>query len=307
MPRRRSATLTVLSAYILLLVCSACASSDALIAKAQKHTDQTIAALSQMTDADSLAAAGLMSIGNHGDQSLRFLALATAATPDRADLLWLRAMRCAQLPPCDPKPIEQRLRELDPTNGAGWWAAMARAGVTHDSEGTDTALAAISRSQRVDIYWTTLIAHLSRAVANTKNRSLQESEVAVIGYLAAEAIPPYQNISTSCKGDRLQQPGVTEICRRVAKALQNGDTYITEMIGVAIAKRVWPEDSPEWKAAAEEHRVYEYRAKFFMKLSERGTKHAEEYLALCSQNRREQDVFAAQLTAAGYVPNPPAD
>jgi hypothetical protein len=40
--------------------------------------------------------------------------------------------------------------------------------------------------------------------------------------------------------------------RGIAKALQNGDTYITKMIGVAIAKRVWPEDSPEWKAAAED-------------------------------------------------------
>jgi len=206
---------------------------------------------------------------------------------------------------CDPAPIERRLRELDPTNGTGWWAAMARAGATHDSEGTDAALA-ISHSERVDIYWTTLIAHLSRAVANTKKMSLEESEVAVIGNLASQAIPPYQYISTSCKGERLQQPGVTEICRGVAKALQNGDTYITEMTGVAIAKRVWPEDSAEWKAAAEERRVYEYRSKLYSKLERRAITHPEEYLTLCAQNRRETDLFAAQLTAAGYDPNPPA-
>jgi hypothetical protein len=296
------------NAFLVLLIAStaACVSSDARIAKAQKRTYQTIAALAQMTDADSLAAAGLMSIGNHSDQSLRFLALATAAAPDRADLLWLQAMRCAQLPPCNPAPIERRLRELDPTNGAGWWAAMARAGATHDAKGTDAALTAISRSERVDIYWTTLIAHLSRAVAKTKKMSLEESEVAVIDYLAAEAIPPYQYISTSCKGDRLQQPGVTEVCRRVAKALQNGDTYLTEMFGVIIAKRVWPEDSPEWKAASEERRVYDYRSQLFVKLSERGVKHAEEYLTFCEQNRREVDLFAAQLAVAGYDPNPPA-
>ncbi|MEA3141436.1 MAG: hypothetical protein QOK23_3605 [Gammaproteobacteria bacterium] len=284
----------------------ACASYEAQLAKAQKRTDQAIAALMKMTDADSVAAAGLMSIGNHTDQSLRFLALATAAAPDRADLLWLQAMRCSELPPCDSAPIEQRLRELDPTNGAGWWAVMARAGVTHDSEGTDTALAAISHSQRVDIYWTTLIAHLSRAVANTKKMSLEESEVAVIGYLAAEAIPQYQYVSTSCKGERLQQQGVTETCRGVAKALQNGDTYVTEMIGVAIAKRVWPEESPEWKAAAEERRVYEYRSKLYSKLEPRTISHPGEYLTLCAQNRRESDLFAAQLIAAGYDPNPPA-
>ena len=136
--------------------------------------------------------------------------------------------------------------------------------------------------------------------------SLPESEVAVIGYLAALPLPPYLTISTSCKGERLLQPDMIEECRGVAKALQNGDTYLTEMMGVAISKRVWPVDSPEWKAAAEEHRVYEYRSQFFMKLSYRVTKHASEYLALCSQNRREQEVFAAQLAAAGRDPNPPA-
>jgi hypothetical protein len=163
-------------------------------AKAEKHINQAIAVLMQMTDADSLAAAGLMSIGNNSDPSLPLLSRATAAAPDRADLLWLQAMRCAQLPPCNPATIERRLRELDPTNGAGWWAAMARARATHDSEGTDAALTAISHSERVDIYWTTLIAHLSRAVAKTKKVSLDESEVAVIGYLAGPthtALPNY--------------------------------------------------------------------------------------------------------------------
>jgi hypothetical protein len=284
---------------------AACASSDARIAKEQRRTDRTIAALAQMDDADSLAAAGLLSIGNRSDRSILFLARATAASPDRADLLWLRAMRCAQLPPCDPAPIERRLRELDPTNGAGWWAAMARSGAAHDAEGANAALAAISDSERVDIYWTTLIAHLSRAVAKTKKMSLEKSEVAVIGLLAAEAIPPYQFITTSCKGDRLQQPSVTEICRGVAKALQNGDNYVTEMIGVVIAKRVWPEDSPEWKAAAEQRRVYDYRSKLYVKLESRAITHPGEYLALCEQNRRESDLFAAELIAAGYDPNPP--
>jgi hypothetical protein len=287
--------------------CSAFAlgSPDTQMAKAQRPTDQTIVALAQMTDADSLAAAGLMSVSKNTDQSLAFLARATVAAPDRADLLWLQAMECAEFPPCDPVPSERRLRELDPTNGAGWWAAMARAGAAHDSEGTDAALAAISHSERVDIYWTTLIAHLSRAVANTKKMSLQESEVAVIGYLASQAIPPYQYVSNGCKGERLQQAGVTETCRGVAKALQNGDTYITEMIGVAIAKRVWPEESREWKGAAEDRRVYEYRSKLFVKLSDRLTKHPDEYITLCEQNRREADLFAAQLIAAGYDPNPP--
>jgi hypothetical protein len=290
---------------LLALIATACASQDARIAKAQKHTDQAIAALAQMTDADSLAAAGLLSIGEKHDLSLAFLARATDAAPDRADLYWLRAMRCSELPPCDPIPIEQRLRELDPMNGAGWWSAMTRAGTTHDSQGTNAALTAISHSERVDIYWTTLIAHLSPAVAKTNKMSLYESEVTIIGQLAAEEVPPYQYVSASCKGDHLQQPGVTETCRSIAKAFQRGDTYLTEIMGVAIAKRVWPEESPEWKAAAEQRRVYDYRSKLYVKLESRTFTHPREYLALCAQNRRESDLFAAQLIAAGYDPNPP--
>jgi hypothetical protein len=299
-------TLACGSLTLLIASIAACTSSDALIAKAQKRDNATVAVLAQAADADSLAAAGLMSVGKDSDQSLSFLARASVVAPDRADLVWLQATRCAQFPRCDPAPIEQRLRKLDPTNGASWWIALARAGAAHDTEATEVALTAISRSERIDIYWTTLIAHLSRAVANAETMSLEQSEITVIGYLAALAIPAYQYVSNSCKGERLQQPGVIDTCRRVAKSLQNGDTYVTEMVGVAIAKRVWPEDSPEWKAAAEEHRVYEYRAKFFSKWSEQDTKQAEEYLALCSQNRREQDIFATRLAAEGHDPNPPA-
>ena len=295
-------------AFLMALIAgtTACATSDARIAKAQKKTNQAVAALELKSDADSLAAAGLLSGRENSGQSLGLLARATAAAPDRPDLLWLQAMQCSEFPSCDPAPIERRLRELDPTNGAGWWAGMARAVATKDSEATDAALVAISHSERVDIYWTTLIAHLGRAVANTKAMSLREAEVNVIGLLAALPLPPYVAISANCKGERLQQPGVTEICRGIAKAFQNGDSYLTQMLGVAIAKRVWPQDSSEWIAAAEQRRVYDYRSSLYVKLESRTILHPGEYLSLCEQNRRESDLFAAQLIAAGYDPNPPA-
>jgi hypothetical protein len=292
------------SLVLLIASTAACTATDARIAKAQKRDHETLAVLALTTDADSLAAAALLS-GKDNDLSVLLLARATAAAPDRPDLLWLQAMRCTEVPACEPAPLEQRLRELDPTNGAGWWGELTRAAAAHDAHGIDVALSAISHAERVDTYWTTLIAHLSRAVANTKKMSVADSEVTVIGSLAAQGMPAYQAISANCKGERLQQPGVTNICRGVAKALQNGDTYVTAMIGVAIAKRVWPENSSEWKAAVEERRVHQYRSQFYPKVTLRFTIHPGEYLTLCAQNRREQDVLAAQLFAAGYNPNPP--
>jgi hypothetical protein len=38
-----------------------------------------------------------------------------------------------------------------------------------------------------------------------------------------------------------------------------------------------------------------------------GRQAAERYLAWCDHNRREQDVFLAQLVEAGKNPNPPPE
>jgi hypothetical protein len=273
--------------------------------KATRHAEQTIAALARNTDADSLAAAGLLSVDKHRDQSLPLIARATAAAPERADLAWLEVQVCNEIAPCDPRPAERRLRELDPSNGVGWLGPLARASKANNEETRDAALTALSRSDRVDFYFTTLVARLSRAVVRTGNVSSEIAEVWVIGYLAREAIPAYQYVSTDCKGERLQNVETTETCRRVARSLQNGDTYLTEMIGAAIAKRVWPENSAEWNDAVEARRVYEYRSKLFS--AQQGETFAIEYLTLCAQNRREQDVFLALLIKDGKSPNPPPE
>jgi hypothetical protein len=241
---------------------------------------------------------------------LPLLARAAQAAPERPELVWLQVETCQKLPPCDPEPMERRLRALDPSNGAGWMGTLGRANASQDSVGVDAALTALSQTDRVDIYWTTLIAHLSRAAAQTGKMSLTEAETSVIGYLAAQAIPAYLAVSNACKGERLQRPDIVEVCRGIAKSFEHGDAYITEMIGVAIARRAWPEDSPEWREAVEARRVYQYRAKLWEKLPPKlagGQREAERYLALCDQNRREQDVLEAQLVEAGEHPNPPSE
>jgi hypothetical protein len=265
------------------------------------------ASLIRRADADSLAAAGLLSLSTNKENALALIARATELEPERADLAWLHTEVCGGITSCDPEPIERRLHELDPTNGAAWLGALVRAKSSRNDEARDAALAAIGHSDRVDIYWTILIARLSRATEQTKTVSLPETVVLVIGLLAAQAIPAYSTVANACKGERLQQAEIVEVCRGVAKALQQGDTYITEMIGVAIAKRVWPEESPEWKAASEARRAYEYRSKFWAELDVGDTSHADVFLTLCSQNRREQDVLSAQLIAAGKNPNPPSE
>jgi hypothetical protein len=284
-------------------------SSDARIARMGRQVSRATTALERRTDADSLAAAGLLESSRHRDKALSLVAQAAEVSPDRADLVWLHIAICQKTPPCDPENAERRLRSLDASNGVGWLGALSKANAQNNDAAKDAALTEIGKTARVDIYWTTLIAHLSKAIADTKALSLPDAEVTVIGVLAAQAIPAYGVASNSCKGERLQRADILEACRAVASAFEHGDTYITEMIGVAIAKRVWPENSPEWAAATEARRNYEYRSKFWGKLDiiPWSKSAAEKYLGYCEQNHREQDVLRAQLVAAGANPSPPAE
>lgn len=290
------------SQVILLLLLAACASS------AEQRMSRARAALAIRNDPDSLAAAALISGGHSGD-SLDLMSRAVAAAPDRADLIWLNLQLCLKGARCDPAPAEARLRALDPENGAGWLAALAQADSLGDESARTAALAALGRSSRVDIYYTTLIARLSNAVGQTGAVSLGEAEVEVIGYLAALPLPGYAAASKSCKGERLDRPDALEVCRGIAQAFEAGDTYLTEMVGVAIAKRVWPEESAQWRSATEARRVFEYRARLIDKIPDVGSNEqaARRYLALCAQYHREQDLYRAKLVAAGEDPDPPRE
>jgi hypothetical protein len=298
----RNAPLIVFAIALLPFLSGCVTSSDAQAEKDETRIERAADLLKNRTDADSLAAAGLLISVKHHDQSLRLVAEATADAPERSDLVWLHIQFCQAESGCDSEPLERRLRTLDAPNGAGWIGALTRANQANDEQAKSAALTAISRSERVDIYWTTLVARLSRATANTNAVSLTEAEISVIGILAAQAIPAYQVISNACKGEHLMHDDVVEVCRGIAGALLHGDTYITELTGIAIAKRVWPENSPQWLEATNARRTWEYRANF---LSAWNAAHTDEYLTLCAQNRREQDVYKAELVASGKNPNPP--
>jgi hypothetical protein len=261
LPKSRSLVIGGALAVALTSILLGCATQSSQNTASDRQLQRAADILAGRSDTDSLAAAGLLSIPTHRDGSLVLIERAVDVAPDRPDLVWLQAQVCQQSPPCDPEPIERHLRELDPSNGAGRMGALARANASKDDEAKEAALTSISHSDHVDIYWTTIIAHLWRAIDGTKVLSPWQAEVTVIGVLAAQAIPAYSPIANACKGERLQRSDIIEVCRGIAKAFERGDSYTTEMIGVGIAKRVWPEDSPEWSVAAEARRVYDYRSK----------------------------------------------
>ena len=71
-------------------------------------------------DADSLAAAAMLSIGPTVNpvQRLTLITRAVLKAPDRPELVWLNVRLCTQVDTCNPEPLEAPLHALDPDNGA---------------------------------------------------------------------------------------------------------------------------------------------------------------------------------------------
>lgn len=286
-----------------------CASSEDRL---NREISRSLVTLERQQDADSLAAAALLrdnDIFPKGNKDPKHAALliarAAAASPDRADLAWLQARICQDAPPCDAQASDMKLRTLDPSNGAGWLGALTRSWNAKDDAGTDEALKAISQTDHVDIYYTGLVARLTPRIAQAGSISLGDASVPLIGSLASLTIPAYESASKACKGDRLSQDGFVSLCRGLARAFENGDSFMTEMVGLAIAKRVWPENSPEWQAAVDARNLYEYRTKLWAELPPHTEAGVDRYVELCRQYRREQDVLRAELVDAGRNPDPP--
>jgi hypothetical protein len=97
-------------------------------------------------------------------------------------------------------------------------------------------------------------------------------------------------------------------CRRLAAVMRRGDTYEVELLGVAISKRVWPKASVSYREAAKAARRAHYR---MAAVSDAGRNHlwddayARTYLGWLASNKTEQDVYRAELVAAGFDPEPP--
>jgi hypothetical protein len=211
---------------------------------------------------------------------------------------------------CDSPPLEARLHALVPDNGAAWIDSIGRAGRRNDVVEVRKDLAAVAAARRFDTYWNTTIVHVTDAILKTHTMDSPIAFESTIGMVSALALPAYQSIVNACKGDALLDPDVLHTCQRVATVLRGGDTYLTEMIGIAIAKRAWPEGSAQYVDAVGAKRAAHYRTHAEGTRSPLGFTSSEDvtkHLRLMQSNAREQDVVLAELVGAGLNPDPAAD
>ena|SRR5450631_87124 len=318
MIKAQSHFLSRLSASLLIglaaILCTGCANDGV---RHQAAYDRKIQRTEQLLittgDADSLAAAAMLSIGPKVDpaQRLTLIARAVAEAPDRPDLLWLNVRLCTQVEGCNSEPLEAQLRALDPDNGAAWFDSIGRAGKRNDVVAVRKNLVAIATSTRFDTYWNATIVHVTNAILKTHTMDLSTAFVTTIGMASAMAIPAYQTIVNACKGDSLLDSDVLNTCRQVSSVMRGGDTCLTEMIGVAIAKRAWPEGSAEYVDAFSAKRVAHYRmdtdGKIGLHHSWNFSQYAAKRLQLMTENKTEQEVNLAEILNAKLNPNPPSD
>ncbi len=264
--------------------------------------------LAERSDPDSLAAAALFVAVSDATQAEQLAARASAAAPKRPELLWLHAQLCKDVPNCDRKPNDAKLRALDPANGAPYLPALQDVGPGTDPASTDRLLAGVAKSKRIDFYWNPLIAHLSSAVIATKTLAPGPSVVAVIGAASAVVIPPVAGASLPCR-DWIRQERRAE-CKSIARAFLEGDTAVAEAAGQNLTEALWAPDSAEVLAAKEARRVLVYQ------VSTNGKEAAnrlgdeagvQRYLDKLARYRREREVIVAELAEAGLSATPPAD
>jgi|ERR1700722_1080857 len=317
MIKAQSLSLSRLSTSLLIglaaIVCGGCATDgvrrQAAYDRKIQRTEQLLIAAG---DADSLAAAAMLSVGPTFDpaQRLTLSARAVSKAPDRPDLVWLNLRLCTQVDTCNPEPLEAQLRALDPDNGAAWFDSIGRAGRRNDVVAVRKDLAAIATSRRFDMYWNATIVHITNAIVKSHTMDLPTALIATIGMASGTSVPAYQTILNACKGDPLLDPDVLSTCRQVSTVMRGGDTYITEMVGIAIAKRAWPEGSPTYVDAISARRVAHYRIDADGKISLRRflfTGFAAKRLQLMTEKTTEQEVILAEILNARRKPDPPSD
>jgi hypothetical protein len=299
-------------ALLVLLVASAAAhaAADKLDASALEDAlTNATAMLAERSDPDSLAAAALLVGVTDGARAEQLAARASAAAPKRAELLWLHAQLCKDVPGCDRKPIDAKLRAVDPENGAVFLPALQVVERGTDTTEADRLLAAVARSKRIDFYWNPLIAHLATAVISTRTLAPGPSVVAVIGAASSVVIPPVAATSLPCKDWIPREERRTE-CKAIARAFLQGDTAVAESAGQAMAQGLWPPDSAEALAAKEARRVLLYQISAngptaAQRLSDEAA--VQRFLDKLGRYRREREVIVAELAEAGLSAAPPAD
>jgi hypothetical protein len=257
-------------------------------------------------DAYAAEALGTYQLQRDGRRTLNLMAAAVKQAPDRADIAYLQVALCRLIEGCQPEPFEARLRKLDAGNAIVWIRALADAQQRPDTVVETQILEAIGRSERLDVYWNSLVSGITLArVSMTGGIEAALSET--IGWLGDTIVPSLQPFTAACSRARTADPVWAERCRRVTQVLMRSDTYVVESVGIVLARQV-TQDPIELSTLDTRARGARYlwrtSAGLIGSQVERD-KFATEHVKLMQRLRREQDVHLAIVRWSGRPITPP--
>jgi hypothetical protein len=284
------------------------------------------AALSTRADAASLATAAALRYAGSGSgkaglpksapSALDLAARASELDPQNASISWLHLQLCSGTPACDIREVATAMRWVDADNGAAWLQTLTTAQKDGDTIEVDRILADMAQGARFDLYWNRIVVMMVDALdavrdelppANVASDSARLNTVS--GIASSEIIPPFSALLEACR-----EPGAAaerrDLCLKLSKTMQHGDTIVTQMIGFSIERHLFAPDSKEARLLAERKHLLEWRvaaaAKFDHPLLP-WTKNARARARLVHMRymRREEDVCIAILRQHRMALEPP--
>lgn len=295
--------------FVWLVLATACGTPQP---KSQRQGQAQVAAPAADADSEAVAALRTWATGGRAEQALTLAKRAAERDPQRADLAWLQVRLCAETKGCEPEPLETRLRKLDPGNGVAWLGALARAQTRRDTRAAEQILEAMSRSERFDLYWTTLISRLSVALTNMASADSKDPLTTALNetttWLSKLAAPALKPITTACNQQRVRESATMLRCQRIAQAMRDSDTTLVEGIGLALAQRLTEPASRAGLTLDERIATLSYQSQAagaIVQAQIERDKFSAQMIELMKKLRREQEVASAILRWAGRPTTPP--
>ncbi|HEY6641624.1 hypothetical protein [Povalibacter sp.] len=267
---------------------------------------------------DALVADAMQRAGQHLDlpSALPLIQMAFDKAPDRPDIAWLYAQVCTGVPGCQPESADARLRRLDPNNAAVWLGALGRARNSGDTAAENEILDRMSRAERFDIYWNSLVskaaivmsANTAAHMGPTTPDLIATSLNYAIGWLSTVALPAFKPLSDACLTGANSNPATAQRCRTIATVLTRGDSLIAEGLGLSMQQKLATPGSAEAEQIDTQIRRSRYQretAGQIIATQADQEKFSRELIKLMTTLRREQDVFLTVVRWGQQPVEPP--
>jgi hypothetical protein len=297
----------------------------------QIYRSQAAKVLASRSDANSLVTAAALRFAGAGGKArlkptsgdaqksaLELITQAGEQAPQSAAIAWLHLQICSETPGCSTPEAATVMRWIDADNGASWLPILATAQKDKDTVEIARVLDDMAQAPRFDLYLnrlTVVMFDVLKAERHALPANYAASDWArsteVTGIATTETIPSFAALIDVCR-DPATAAERREVCLKLARIMQKGDTVATQMAGFGIERRLFPADSKEARAIMERKRLLEWRvtaaAQFDLPLMPwaKNTR-SRERLDQMRLHAREEDVCIAILREHKVATEPAED